>query len=81
MEGSVGDFFLYYEINKDGTYKRKFYDNNTNKLKYIEGQLYKYRDVVLAYDNDDTFEILFLQNGNLCSKYVNDKGQICAQCK
>ncbi len=83
LEDNVGDTFLSYRFNKNGTYIRKDYDSEKNKYYYLSGNLYKYRNVIIASDKDKErgIDVSFYlkQDGRLCSKYYNSKGkQICS---
>lgn len=68
IEAWSGDYLFSLQINKDGTYKRKNYDEAKDNFYFTTGKLYKYRNVIFAKDdNNNTYNIL----------YVNDKAMIC----
>lgn len=87
IEGSIGDYVMSYEFCKDGTYKRKIleydgmnYEKSTIRL--VKGKLYRYRDVIVAMDDDNKHELFYITpKGDLCSQQYDENGQICAKCK
>ena len=50
LEGYVGDYHIYYEFKKDGSYKHKYYNPLINKNEQYIGKLYKYRNVLVTKD-------------------------------
>jgi len=69
LEGYVGDYHIYYEFKKDGSYKQKYYNlndtNNIKKAKYKPGKLYKYRNVIILKD-DFGIDYFYIDNNKLC---------------
>lgn len=82
IEGNVGDTLISIDIFDDGKYNRKRIEYDTDKLSYHRGQLYKFRNVIIARDNKGDFYLpLYLRkDGVLCSMHSDGNGnQICAK--
>jgi uncharacterized protein YgiM (DUF1202 family) len=85
IEGWVGDYLLSYAVNKSGTYKRKIYNYEQDKIRTdIDGEIFRFRNVLLAKDKNNTgYELFYFPEDNMVySTYVDMKGKkICAKCK
>lgn len=87
IDGAIGDSHLYYEINADGKFVRKDVDRETRKTIHKTGSLYRYRNVIVAVDDDgeDMRHVYFYINnaGNMChySRYKNGEPVYCSTCR
>ncbi len=80
LEGYVGDYHIYYEFKKDGSYKQKYYDSSKfEKEKNISkcfGKIYRYRNVIIV--RDDCGLDYFYINGN---KICYNEDNLCTELK
>lgn len=82
IEGMIGDYLLSYEFYKDASYKRKILEYEKNSTRFVKGKLYRYRDVVVALDEDSHQLFYFRKDGFLCCQEFNEDGtQMCTICK
>ncbi|MGB4268778.1 MAG: hypothetical protein WBK20_06305 [Spirochaetota bacterium] len=74
LEGYYGDYYIYYEINKDGSYLQKYYDMYLDKekksMKFYSGHLYQYRNIYITRSILGV-EVLYVLNDKLCIAYTN----------
>lgn len=81
IEGSVSDWGLDIEFQKNGRFKRKHYNSDTEKYEYSEGFVYRYRNVFCAYDDDGKgWEFFYLKNNRLCHPSLStDNKPMCIE--
>jgi predicted SnoaL-like aldol condensation-catalyzing enzyme len=64
LEGYVGDYHVYYEFRKDGTYKHIYYNPLNNKIDQSIGRIYRYRNVILTKDLG--VQRFYIENNIIC---------------
>lgn len=79
---NIGETILYYEFYQNGKYKRRDKDDKGRPI-YMDGSVYRYRDLIIAKDDNKEFYNYFFINGNqLCYAHRNLKGEVeCISCK
>lgn len=64
-----GDYLLHYEFKKDGSYIRKVYDYEKDKIIERRGVVYKYQNLYLALDEDGAPGYFYIRNdGIVCNE-------------
>lgn len=76
VEAMIGDSVMSYKVNSDGSYVHKVYADESNAPSLIKGHLLRYRDTVIAQDENGRREFFyFSSNGILCSQFHDGDGK------
>jgi hypothetical protein len=84
FKGTIGDYVLNYEFDKNGGYKRWETDESSGNKVMKRGNIYRYKNIIIAKDEkENIFEDFFLnENEELCNAYRDLKGNtICVKCE
>lgn len=84
FKGSIGDYLLDYEFDKHGMYKRWEKDEKSGKRLVKRGNIYRFKNVLIAKDeNENIFEDFFLNdNEELCHALRDLRGNaLCVKCE
>jgi hypothetical protein len=84
IEGYIGDYYLYYKFNRDGTYITKRHVPHSSNLIERNGKLFQFKNVIFAKDDDGENYSVFYQTERkkICNSQRDLRGnpELCTIC-